>query len=41
MSTHGHHFVSDPMYASVRHRSAVPVLPVRGTPRERRARPRA
>ena len=44
MSTHGHRFLSDLMYGSVansvRHRSTVPVLLVRGTPRERRARPR-
>jgi nucleotide-binding universal stress UspA family protein len=44
MSTHGHRFLSDLMYGSVantvRHRSTVPVLLVRGSPRERRARPR-
>jgi nucleotide-binding universal stress UspA family protein len=48
MSTHGHRFLSDLLYGSVanavRHRSTVPVLLVRGTPRplvERRIRPRA
>jgi nucleotide-binding universal stress UspA family protein len=48
MSTHGHRFLSDLLYGSVansvRHRSTVPVLLVRGSPRpheERRARPRA
>ncbi|MDB4950925.1 MAG: UspA protein [Gemmatimonadetes bacterium] len=45
MSTHGHRFLSDLLYGSVansvRHRSTVPVLLVRGTPRDRRERPRA
>lgn len=39
MSTHGHRFISDLLYGSVanevRHRSNVPVLLVRGTPRPR------
>jgi nucleotide-binding universal stress UspA family protein len=39
MSTHGHRFISDILYGSVanevRHRSTVPVLLVRGSPRAR------
>ena len=39
MSTHGHRFISDLLYGSVanevRHRSNVPVLLVRGSPRPR------
>jgi nucleotide-binding universal stress UspA family protein len=43
MSTHGHRFISDLLYGSVanevRHRSAVPVLLVRGTARIQKPRP--
>jgi nucleotide-binding universal stress UspA family protein len=39
MSTHGHRFISDLLYGSVanevRHRSMIPVLLVRGSPRPR------
>ncbi|MBV9772931.1 MAG: universal stress protein [Gemmatimonadetes bacterium] len=42
MSTHGHRFISDLLYGSVadsvRHRTAVPVLLVRGSPQPRRRR---
>ena len=44
MSTHGHRFLSDLLYGSVansvRHRSSVPVLLVRGTPRPSDSGPR-